>query len=305
MKKIIPATPEPHTIEDSLLGSEIIRQGKVAAVVLAGGQGTRLGFSGPKGCFPITSKSLFQIFAEKVPRELHFAVMCSTQNRKETEEHFTQHGFFGLKKQNVHFFNQSNLPLADHNGKWLFDEDGKMVLASDGNGSFYSSFYESLFASFNGIEYISIFPVDNPLAEPFCPSLIGFHVRTKNEVSSIAVKVEKAEKVGIWVLEEGKPVVLEYIHFGTEKFENVFANVNLFCMDMEFIEKAAKKSEALPFTKVEKEWIGKRVIKLERYIFDAFPLAERRGFIALPKESCYSPLKGKQHIELVKRALAK
>ncbi|HSW73482.1 MAG TPA: UTP--glucose-1-phosphate uridylyltransferase [Chlamydiales bacterium] len=303
MKKIIPALPSPHTIEDSLLGSEIIRQGKVAAVVLAGGQGTRLGFSGPKGCFPIASKSLFQIFSEKVPRDLQFAVMCSTQNRKETENFFIQHGFFGLKKQNVLFFNQSNLPLADLNGKWLFDEDGKMVLAPDGNGSFYSSFYENLFSSLRGIEYISIFPVDNPLAEPFCPSLIGYHVRTKNEVSAIAVKVEKPEKMGIWILEEGKPVVLEYLHFDGH-IENVFANVNLFCMDMAFIQKAAKKSETLPFTKVEKQWMGKKIIKLERFIFDAFPIAERRGFIALPKESCYSPLKGKQHIELVKKALA-
>jgi UDP-N-acetylglucosamine/UDP-N-acetylgalactosamine diphosphorylase len=307
--------------EDALLGRDLLKKGKAACVILAGGHGSRLGFNGPKGCFPISvvkRKSLFQIFAEKVKaaqkqigRALDLAIMCSESNVKETREFFIRENYFGLHEESVHFFCQKELPLTEISGKWLLNKEGKIATGPDGNGSFYRSFYETLFPSFQkkGIEHLFVLPVDNPLADPFSASFLGYHVKKQNEVSSIVVPFENVhDKMGIWVEKNQKPAVCEYVHFNLKEIasllerEKVYANINLFLLSFSFIERAAQR-EDFPYIQAEKEYEGKKVLKWERFIFDAFPWADRIGLIAFAKKDCYAPLKTAASVLEVQKAL--
>src|SRR5204863_276206 len=125
-------------------GEELIRAGKVAAFTVAGGQGSRLGFEGPKGCYPagaVTGKTLFQIFAENLQgvKERYGAappwyIMTSPLNHAPTVAYFEEHSYFGLSKKDVLFFPQGVLPSFDHSGKVLLAGKGEVASNPDGHG---------------------------------------------------------------------------------------------------------------------------------------------------------------------------
>ncbi|HEX8466075.1 MAG TPA: UTP--glucose-1-phosphate uridylyltransferase, partial [Abditibacterium sp.] len=125
-------------------GEDALRSGRVAAFTVAGGQGTRLGFDGPKGTFPVTpvkQKPLFQVFAEKIlaagtryGMPLHWFIMTSHQNHDATQAFFEANSFFGLDESHVHLFRQGRMPAVDFEGKILLESKGSIALAADGHG---------------------------------------------------------------------------------------------------------------------------------------------------------------------------
>ena len=205
-------------------GEAALRAGRVAAFTVAGGQGTRLGYDGPKGTFAITPlrrKPLFQVFAEKIKaaglrhgRPLHWFIMTSHANHEQTEEFFAKHRHFGLDKGRVHFFRQGRMPAVDFTGKILLETRASLALSPDGHGGSLRALHRSgaldLMQS-EGIDTISYFQVDNPLVRSIDAAFIGFHLRRGSEMSSKMVpKAYPEEKVGHFCRQGGKIVVVEY-----------------------------------------------------------------------------------------------
>ncbi|HEX7631553.1 MAG TPA: UDPGP type 1 family protein [Lacunisphaera sp.] len=205
-------------------GEAALRAGRVAAFTVAGGQGTRLGYDGPKGTFavtPLKRKPLFQVFAEKIKaaglrygKPLHWFIMTSHANHEQTEQFFAAHKFFGLDKGRVHFFRQGRMPAVGFDGKILLETKSSLALSPDGHGGSLRALHRSgaldLMAR-EGIDTISYFQVDNPIVRCVDPAFIGFHLLAKSEMSSkMVVKAYPEEKVGHFCLQDGKIVVIEY-----------------------------------------------------------------------------------------------
>ncbi len=209
-------------------GEALIAAGRVAAFTVAGGQGTRLGFDGPKGAFaggPVTGKPLFQIFAEgvlaagrKYGTTIPWYIMTSPLNDRATRDFFAEHDFFGLSRADVMFFQQGVMPSLDmKTGKLLLAEKGKIATNPDGHGG-------SLRALFNsgalddmerrGVKYISYFQVDNPLVAAIDPLFVGLHAEAEDSSAEMSSKmVQKAgpkEKVGVFCRAGGRTMVIEY-----------------------------------------------------------------------------------------------
>jgi UDP-N-acetylglucosamine/UDP-N-acetylgalactosamine diphosphorylase len=209
-------------------GEAIVAAGRVAAFTVAGGQGTRLGFDGPKGAYPggpVTGKPLFQIFAEgvlatgkKYGKAIPWYIMTSPLNDRPTRDFFEEHDFFGLDRADVMFFQQGVMPSLDmQTGKLLLAEKGKIATNPDGHGG-------SLRALFNsgalddmearGVQYISYTQVDNPLVKMVDPLFVGLHAEAEDSSAEMSSKmVEKAgpkEKVGVFCRSGGRTMVIEY-----------------------------------------------------------------------------------------------
>lgn len=313
-------------------GESLLAQGKVGCIMLAGGQGTRLGFSGPKGMFPISpddGKTLFHLFADQVAAAqataettLHVAVMTSPENHEETVEYFQFHRFFGLSPDYFDFFTQTTLPILDAKGDLVIALDGEILHGPDGNGSVFSSFIASGLKekwSQDGVEMVNIVPVDNPLADPFDPELIGY-LHTKNY--DLAVKAifreNPLESVGVLVEKEGRIQVVEYTELPQEEktattpegnLTHPCANITLFAMKLSQIQDyelplhLAHKSIPMqgdPSPSKPNAW------KFEKFIFDIFPLIERIGVLVYPRAECFAPLKnlhGVDSVETVRQAI--
>ena len=191
-------------------GVELIRNGKTAALTVAGGQGTRLGFDGPKGTYPITPvlhKSLFQYFAESLARvgekygtTLHWFIMTSELNDKATRDFFAAHNWFGLQPDTIHFFTQGFMPAIDYSGKVLMSAKDSIALTPDGHGGTLLALRKSGCLDLMkklGVEYISYFQVDNPLVPVSNPLMLGLHDLEHSEMSSIMLsKTNAHEKLG-------------------------------------------------------------------------------------------------------------
>jgi len=222
-----PANPEQQRKHRQAieLGKKLIRQGRVAALVVAGGQGTRLGFDGPKGNFPISpvkNKTLFQIFAEsitavskKYQTVCPWYIMTSSLNHAETIEIFRSNDYYGLRESDVFIFQQGTMPNFGFDGKILLAEKDKIACSPDGHGGSLKALYQSGAAADmkkRGVEYISYYQVDNPLINIFDPLFIGLHALDEAEMSSKAViKTGPYEKVGNFCLANGKVTVIEYM----------------------------------------------------------------------------------------------
>jgi UDP-N-acetylglucosamine/UDP-N-acetylgalactosamine diphosphorylase len=205
-------------------GEAALRAGRVAAFTVAGGQGTRLGYNGPKGTFPVTPlkhKTLFQVFAEKIKaaglrygRPLHWFIMTSHQNHDATEAFFREHGFFGLDASRVHFFRQGRMPAVNFEGKILLESKSSIALSPDGHGGSLRALDRSGALDLmerEGIDTLSYFQVDNPLVRCIDPSFIGWHLNQRSEMSSKMVpKAYAEEKLGHFCEQDGELVVIEY-----------------------------------------------------------------------------------------------
>lgn len=327
---------------DRALGEERIRQGKVACLILAGGQGSRLGVNGPKGAVavsPIKGKSLFQLFAERcrsasvrAGRPLHLAVMTSPLNHTATKEFFASHDYFNLPMSHLHFFEQSVLPFCDDRGNWLLERVGKVAEGPDGNGNALNLLYESgLYEQWlaDGVEYINVILVDNPLADPFDPELIGYHFRMKADVVIKAVpRLSANEKMGVVGRRNGKTCVVEYSELsdadmlavdvdGSPRYS--IANTSLFSFHMDFIQKIAtdrdcvlplhlaRKQAPVMLTTAQGSCIELvKIWKFETFIFDLLPFAQHVEVLLYPRGLSYAPLKnasGEKSLKTVQEAL--
>ena len=209
-------------------GEELIRAGKVAAFTVAGGQGTRLGWKGPKGTYPgtvVTGKPLFRCFAEQIlAAERRYAVtipwyiMTSPINDADTRSFFSDNNCFGLRPKNVFLFPQGMMPSIDaESGKLLLADKHALALSPDGHGGSIKALRASGAVedmSARGIEHISYFQVDNPQVKVIDPLFIGLHCCAPDSSAEMSSKmVAKAypeEKVGVFCAVGGKTTVIEY-----------------------------------------------------------------------------------------------
>jgi UDP-N-acetylglucosamine/UDP-N-acetylgalactosamine diphosphorylase len=205
-------------------GEDALRSGKVAAFTVAGGQGTRLGYDGPKGTFPVTPlkhKPLFQVFAEKIlaagrryGRPLHWFIMTSHANHEATEAFFASQRYFGLDSARVHFFRQGRMPAVDFAGKILLESKGLIAMSPDGHGGSLRALSRSgaldLMKS-EGVETVTYFQVDNPLVRCVDPEFIGWHRLQRAEMSAkMILKAYPEEKLGHFCRQHNRLVVIEY-----------------------------------------------------------------------------------------------
>jgi UDP-N-acetylglucosamine/UDP-N-acetylgalactosamine diphosphorylase len=316
------------------VGEETLRAGRVAAFTVAGGQGTRLGYNGPKGTFPVTplkKKSLFQVFAEKLRaagvrygRPLHWFIMTSHQNHVATEAFFEEHKFFGLDRSRVHFFRQGRMPAVDFEGKILLETPGSIALSPDGHGGSLRALDRSGALDLmkrEGIDTLSYFQVDNPLVRGIDPAFIGWHRLRGSEMSSKMVpKAYPEEKLGHFCVQNGQVVVIEYsdlpmaIQRETDsrgQLRYLAGSIAIHILDREFIRRMAAGGEgaALPFHRADKKIptvnaAGVAVkpekpngVKFEMFVFDALPFAGHPVVIETKRADDFSPVKNADGVD--------
>lgn len=216
-------------------GEALLRAGKVACFTVAGGQGSRLGFDGPKGCYPagaVSKKPLFQIFAEgikatgeKYGKAVPWLIMTSPQNHADTVSFFEEHDYFGLNKDDVMFFPQGTMPSFDlKTGRVLMSDEVTLAASPDGHGGSLKALYASGAIDEmkkRGVEHISYFQVDNPLVKVADPLFLGLHASapdSSGEMSSkMLPKAYAEEKVGLFVKFGGRTRVVEYSDMPMER----------------------------------------------------------------------------------------
>jgi UDP-N-acetylglucosamine/UDP-N-acetylgalactosamine diphosphorylase len=326
----VPAPFVPVSASDGSLasvkasGENYIRSGKCAAFVVAGGQGSRLGFDGPKGAFEVSavkSKSLFRIHAEKIAAygkkygvRIPFLVMTSDMNYGQTLEHFEQNGWFGLDRSGVFLFKQNMIPSLDTNGKLIMASRCSIFKNPDGHGGSLTALATSgVLAEMKkiGIETISYFQVDNPLVPIIDPVFIGRYLAAKAQVSSkIVRKAGPDEKVGVFVrYANGRDGVVEYSDLSRDRIEMrdsggslcyTAANIAIHLFDLSFIERLTEgKDISLPYhvaKKKIKRYSAGAVseidgYKFEKFVFDAIPAAERSLVVEVVREEEFAPVK--------------
>jgi UDP-N-acetylglucosamine/UDP-N-acetylgalactosamine diphosphorylase len=308
------------------LGSELIAAGKVAAFVVAGGQGTRLGFDGPKGDFPISpvrNKTLFQIFAETIAAVSNkyqtmcpWYVMASPLNYDQTGELFRSKDYYGLDCENVFIFQQATLPNFSFDGSILLADKASIACSPDGHGGSLKALFQSgalQDMKKRGVELISYFQVDNPLINIFDPLFVGLHALDEAQMSSKAVlKTGPREKVGNFCLVDGRVTVIEYSDLPDELAEKrnpdgslVFAlgSIAIHIINTAFVEKLNAAGFSLPLHRAVKKipHIDRRGnlvmpaepngIKLETFVFDALPLASKSIILQTPRSEEFGPVK--------------
>ena len=306
------------------VGADRLREGRVAAMVVAGGQGSRLGHPGPKGTYrgtPLSGKSLFQLFAEKLlalreefGRTPPFLVMTSPENDAVTQDFFHSHGYFGLRPEEVFFFTQGTVPAVDLGGRLILREPAELFRNPDGHGGSLTALQaHGLLNKLRqrGIEDIFYFQVDNPLVRLCDPLFLGYPSLHRSQFSSKAVrKRHPGEKVGVFVQRGGRAGVIEYSDLGEElscqrdpKGHLLFGcgNIAVHILDVNFVaDLTANGRLSLPCHRARKKipcfdpLLGASVtegIKFESFIFDALPLAQRSLVLLVPRQEEFSPIK--------------
>lgn len=279
----------------------------LGCVVLAGGQGTRLGWPAPKGTFPLRGKSLFEHLLGNVREKGAFiAIMTSPCNHDETVLFFRAHDQFGCT--NLHFFVQGMLPLLDGCGHRVRESSGRFVEGPDGNGSFFVHFVQSGLAALcreQGVERLQVIAVDNILGRPFDRAWHQAHQQAGVEVTLSAVMRRRGEAMGLLVEKEGRLRIAEYSEIDPSLLEKeeengallyAYGNGGRWMMNCDFIERMAH--ETLPLHWAEKGGLWKG----ERFIFDALVHGTSLPFLFAREES-YAPLKRKEQVEEIEAFL--
>ncbi|KAF3929833.1 hypothetical protein ABW20_dc0102158 [Dactylellina cionopaga] len=323
-------------------GLELIASNKVAVVLMAGGQGTRLGSSDPKGCYDIglpSQKSLFQIQAERISRvqtlaeeykgvkkgvnvaQIPWYIMTSGPTRKPTEDYFKKNNYFGLEESQVIFFEQGVLPCISNDGKIILEGKSRVAVAPDGNGGIYAALDKSGILTDlhkRAIDHVHAYCVDNCLVKVADPVFIGFSALKNVSIATKVVRKRNAkEPVGLIILKNGKPDVVEYSEIDKDMTEEKdsensellrfrAANIVNHYYSVEFLKTIPEWSQSLPHHIARKKIpyldleSGEQVkpekpngIKLEQFVFDVFPQIPLDKFACLEvaREDEFSPLK--------------
>ncbi len=307
-------------------GEKAISAGKVAAFLVAGGQGTRLGFPGPKGKFPVSpvkNKTLFQLHAEKIlatsrrfNTTIPWYIMTSETNHDETCAFFEENNFWGLNPGDIVLFKQDMIPALDRNGCLLLDRKDHVFSNPNGHGGSLSALKASGALDDmkqRGIEYLFYFQVDNVLVKICDPVFVGFHIIEEAEMSAkIVAKVEPGERVGVCGLINGTLGVIEYSDLseaeknarnddGSLKFQA--GNIAIHMFDVSFIERETAGGLQLPWHLAHKKIpylddsdnfvqpAQPNAYKFETFVFDALADAHKAGILEVAREDEFSPVK--------------
>jgi UDP-N-acetylglucosamine/UDP-N-acetylgalactosamine diphosphorylase len=337
--RIEPLAPEdvirlPRTEADRALerrareaGEEALAAGRVAAVLLAGGQGTRLGFDGPKGAFPfspITGTTLFAHHAAKIAAlrrrygaSLPWYVLTSPQNDAATRAFFSDHDDFGLAPDPARFIVQGTLPAVDRaDGSILLEAPDRLALSPDGHGGLLPALRAAAALddmSREGVRTIFTFQVDNPLLSVCRPDFVGHHLLAGADMSSMAVrKLGPEERMGVIARVDGRAGVVEYSDLPDEleqerdpdgELAYWAGSIAVHCIEARFVRELTEGGLRLPFHRALKrvphiDADGRAVepdepnaVKFETFLFDALPAAERTVTMEVRREDMFSPIK--------------
>lgn len=314
--------------EAKRLGEEALKAGKVAAFTVAGGQGTRLGYNGPKGTFPVTpikQKTLFQVFAEKIQAarvryacKLPWFIMTSDVNHTATVSFFEENAHFGLDDDSVVFFRQGRMPAVDKEGKIILESKSSIAMSPDGHGGALRALDRS--GSFkamadDGIEILSYFQVDNPLVQPVDPYFLGFHLKSGSTLSSkMLPKAYEKEKLGHFCVLDGVSQVVEYSDMPDElcalrdpdgQLSFRAGSIAIHVIDLAFARSlvAPGSTVSLPFHRADKKipFVDEEGnvqkpdtpngIKFELFVFDSIPFSTNPIVIETTRLNDFSPVK--------------
>lgn len=309
------------------IGEEALRAGQAAALLVAGGQGSRLGYDGPKGAYPVgpvTGAPLFYFHARKIlalSRKYHaripFYIMTSAVNDAATKRHFEENRFFGLPKEDVLFFTQGMLPALDPEGKIVLDAPGHLFLSPDGHGGTLTALDKNGCLDDmerRGIRHVFYFQVDNPLVEIADPAFIGLHIQKKADISlKLCAKRDPYEKIGMVVERAGGFAMVEYSELTDEQANRrrpdgelyfKYGSVAIHLFSFDFLKREARRP--LPLHIARKK-IPVRLpdaagrlpaapvkvdgLKFEKFIFDVLPDAGAVLNLAFDRAEEFSPVK--------------
>ena len=329
----LPQSSVDHEAAD--LGEDRIRLGRSAFLTVAGGQGSRLGFDGPKGMFPVTPLrhlTLFAWFAEKLLAArrrygvaIPWLIMTGPQNHSATREYFEKQEWFGLGCETVHLFMQGSLPSLSPEGRLLLGPDGGLLVNPDGHGGVIGALRHSgslAAMQEQGVEHLFYWQVDNPLVRVPDPVFLGCHCREGSRISSKVIeKAYPEEKLGVIVTTGGKKAVIEYSDLDETLMQARGADGRLlYCqgsiaihiLDVAFLASpslrlpwhiARKKVRMLNPTAEGTEIVERDAVKMEMFIFDAIPAAENALFFETDRAEEFAPLKNREGVDSVETCL--
>ena len=308
------------------IGEAIIRSNQVAVVTMAGGQGTRLGYKGPKGTYmqnlkPI-KKSLFQILAENIIETnnkynvvLPWYIMTSEENNNQTIRFFALNNFFGYPKEKIKFFKQNKLPLINTEGKLILQEPYLIKEASNGNGNVFKSMDKAGIINDldnTGMKWICFGGIDNVLLKNVDPLFLGLTVCNNMEIGSKSIfKKEPLEKTAVYCKKDGKPSILDYDDItlelseskivGTDTYLYREANMLSHIMSLDAIKKvkdielkyhrAYKKNAFVNSEGVKQVPDSPNTFKFENFIFDAFSYFDDMLLLRVAENEEFAPIK--------------
>ncbi|MFN3190224.1 MAG: UTP--glucose-1-phosphate uridylyltransferase [Aureliella sp.] len=308
-------------------GEQALREGKVGMILVAGGQGTRLGFDKPKGMFPIgpvSNRTLFEVHCDRLQAvmkayqvSIPMFVMTSPATDAITREYFEQHERCGLAEDQLRIFCQGTMPAVDdETGKLLLAEKDSLALSPDGHGGLVAALDRNgclAEAKERGIEYFFYGQVDNPLVQICDPVLIGYHILAKSQVTTQVVQKRFAtEKVGNVVSVDGKVQIIEYSDLPESVAEKTnddgglllwAGNIAVHVFDRDFLASVVSNVDGLPFHRAHKKvpYMGEggskvepdspNAIKFERFVFDLLPLAETAFVVEGDPAQVFAPVK--------------
>ena len=312
------------------IGSKKIKEGKLAVVTMAGGQGTRLGHTGPKGTYDLgldTHKSIFEILCdtlkearEKYKVDIPWYIMTSDENNAETEAFFKKNNYFGYPEKCITFFKQGKLPMLSTEGKVLLNENGEIKEAADGHGGIFQSMLKDgviYDMKARGIEWVFIGGVDNVLVKMVDAVLIG--LAEEKHVLAAGKSIVKAgpkEKVGVFCKKNGKPSVIEYSEISEEMAAETTADgelkygeshilCNLF--NIKAIEKISKMELPYHVAFKKAKYLDKdgnvvsptepNAYKFEAFLFDAFESLDDMAILRVKREDEFAPVKNAEGVD--------
>jgi UDP-N-acetylglucosamine/UDP-N-acetylgalactosamine diphosphorylase len=308
-------------------GRQALAAGQVGVILVAGGQGTRLGFDHPKGMFsigPVSGRTLFQIHIEKVLAtsrrygvRVPLYLMTSPATHEETLDFLASHDRFGMAEEDLCVFCQGTMPAIDAGtGQLLLEAPDRLAVSPNGHGGMLAALSESgalADAQSRGIRQLFYFQVDNPLVDIAGPEYIGYHILSRAEMTSQAIaKRDPLEKVGNVVDVDGRLMVIEYSDLPDDIARKTNSDGSLaiwagsiavHVFDVDFLVRAKDQSDSLPYHFAHKkvahiDAAGHRVepakanaIKFERFIFDLMPLARNAIVVEVHPLLAFAPLK--------------
>ena len=329
-------SPIPHIEKNKLssdeinyyskIGKAIIKSNEFAVVTMAGGQGTRLGYKGPKGTYMLNlkpvKKSLFQIMAENIIENnkkynviLPWYIMTSEENDIPTKAFFEINNFFGYPKEKIKFFKQNKLPIINTDGKLILQEPYLIKEASNGNGNVFKSMKN------NGIiddlenqhiKWVSFGGIDNVLLKNFDPLFLGLTIANNMPIGSKSIfKKEPLEKTAVYCLKDGKPAILDYDYIDLELSESKISNTDTYLfreanilshiMSLDAIKesttldlyyhRAFKKNSFVNEEGVKQVPDKPNTFKFENFIFDAFAHFDEMLLLRVNENEEFAPIK--------------
>lgn len=310
-------------------GRSALAAGRVGVILVAGGQGSRLGYDGPKGCYPvgpITGAPLFWFHARKVlalekeyGAEVPFYVMTSPVNEAATRAFFEKNSYFGLDQSRVRFFSQAVWPALDGDGRIILDAPGHIFMSPDGHGGMLAALERTgclADMEARGLEAVFYFQVDNPMVDVCDPAFVGAHLRSGSEYSvKVCAKRDWKEGLGIVVKRGGRTEIVEYSDpvFSDElkqergpdgRLRFLFGSVAIHIFSVAFLRRETDAGlplhiafKKVPFcdgsgATVKPE--APNAYKFEKFIFDALGDARTALSVAFDRADEFSPVKNRE-----------